>query len=407
MGIMTKVDYLVIGGGAAGFFGAIRIAENQPGAKVLILEKGNALLQKVKISGGGRCNVTHACFIPRELIGFYPRGSRELMGPFNTFQPGDTFGWFAERGVELSTEEDGRVFPSSNSSETIIACFQSQAQKLGVFIHTKEGLTSIVQVGSDWKVETASESYLSPKVLFATGSSKAMWEQLDELGLDIVEPLPSLFTFRCQDSLIEGLAGISFPNIEVATSTFPNKSYVGPLLITHRGFSGPGILKCSAWQARELHETSYQFDLKVNFIGMNTKECLQELRKDREANPKKKLRNSNIFKLPNRFWERLTKELEIDDLFWASVSKVKMIKLAESLCAKKFFINGKNTFKDEFVTCGGVSLKEIDFKKMESKKFPGLHFAGEVLNIDAVTGGFNFQAAWTTSFIAANGMTDS
>ncbi len=401
---MTKIDYLVIGGGAAGFFGAIHLAENQPGAKVLILEKGKALLQKVKISGGGRCNVTHACFIPRELIGFYPRGSRELMGPFNTFQPGDTFEWFAERGVNLVTEEDGRVFPESNTSETIIECFQSQARKLGVEIHTHEGLTSITQDGENWQIQSSKATYLAKKVLIATGSSKAIWDQLGELGLDIVEPRPSLFTFRCQDSLIEGLAGISFPNIEIATSTFPNKSYVGPLLITHRGFSGPGILKCSAWQARELYDTSYQFDLKVNFIGMNTKECLKELRADREANPKKKLRNSNIFELPKRFWERLTKELEIDDLFWASVSKVKMIKLAESLCARRFFINGKNTFKDEFVTCGGISLKEIDFKRMEAKKFPGLHFAGEVMNIDAVTGGFNFQAAWTTSFIAATAM---
>ncbi len=403
---MTNIDYLVIGGGAAGFFGAIRIAENHPGAKVLILEKGKALLQKVKISGGGRCNVTHACFIPRELIGFYPRGSRELMGPFSTFQPGDIFGWFAERGVELITEDDGRVFPASNSSDTIINCFQSEARKNGVEIRTHEGLSSIERQGENWLVETKENKYSSPKILFATGSSKAIWDQLNSLGLEIVSPLPSLFTFRCQDSLIEGLAGISFPNIEVSTSVFPNKNYVGPLLITHRGFSGPGILKCSAWQARELYETSYQFDLKVNFIGMNTQDCLKELRADREVNPKKKLKNSNIFKLPNRFWERLTKELEIDDLFWASVSKVKMIKLTESLCARKFFINGKNTFKDEFVTCGGVSLKEIDFKRMESKKCPGLFFAGEVLDIDAVTGGFNFQSAWTTSYIAANAMSN-
>ncbi len=401
---MVKVDYLVIGGGAAGFFGAIQIAENHPGAKVLILEKGKALLQKVKISGGGRCNVTHACFVPRELIGFYPRGARELMGPFNTFQPGDTFGWFEERGVSLVTEDDGRVFPESNTSETIIDCFQSQAKEHGVDIHCHEGLTSIDQHEGGWKIESSKGIYLAKKVLIATGSSKVVWDHLSKLGLDIVAPLPSLFTFRSQDSLIDGLAGISFPNLEVSTSTFPNKSYVGPLLITHRGFSGPGILKCSAWQARELYETSYQFDLKVNFLGMNTKECLKDLRADREANPKKKLRNSNIFNLPKRFWERLTKELEIDDLFWASVSKVKMIKLAESLCARKFFINGKNTFKDEFVTCGGVSLKEIDFKRMEAKKFPGLHFAGEVLNIDAVTGGFNFQAAWTTSYIAGRAM---
>ena len=404
MGNTLKVDCLVLGGGAAGFFGAINYAQKNPKASVHILEKGKTFLQKVKISGGGRCNVTHACFIPRELTAFYPRGSKELMGPFSRFQPGDTFGWFGDRGINLNTEEDGRVFPDTNDSQTIIDCFTDEARRLGIELHLKEGFTGIAKEGEYWRIDSTRTSYLAKSVLFATGSSKSVWALLEEQGLEIVVPRPSLFTFRCQDSLIEGLAGISFPHLEVSTSLFPNKQYVGPLLITHRGFSGPGILKCSAWQAREMYDTSYQFNLKVNFVGVNHEQCLLDIRAEKEASPKKKIRNTNIYNLPKRFWERLTTELGIDELFWASVSKVQMKALAKNLTAREFFINGKNTFKDEFVTCGGVSLKEIDFRKMESRQFPGLYFAGEVLDIDAVTGGFNFQAAWTTSWIAAQSM---
>lgn len=400
---MMNYDLIVIGGGAAGFFTAINYAMRQPDHRVLILEKNSKTLSKLKVSGGGRCNVTHACFEPRELVKFYPRGNKALRSVFHQFQPGDTIAWFDERGIALKIEEDNRMFPETDDSQTIIDCFLAEAQQYNVKVYTQTGVQSITQDPDTkkWLVKTESSNFQSTALMMASGSSQQVWGLLEQLGHRIEKPVPSLFTFRIKDARLEGLSGISVENTEIWVEK-TNLNECGPLLITHKGLSAPAILKISAWGARQLHDMNYQFQLKVNWLAdFNPEEMKEELIRLKETHPKKTVLNTKAFDLPKRLWEQLCAHAIDTKKNWADLNKKEIHKLAEELCACRFQVNGKNTFKDEFVTCGGIDLNEVDFKNMESKLFPKLYFAGEVLDIDALTGGFNFQAAWSTSWIAA------
>lgn len=395
----SKYDIIVVGGGAAGFFTAITIAEKNKNHKIAILERGKDVLTKVRVSGGGRCNVTHACFVPNDLVKFYPRGERELKGPFNQFCSGDTTEWFANHGVELKIEEDGRMFPVSDSSQTIIDCFIKATEKLKIDVLTLQSVQSIFKKENSWKIDTNSDSFQCQKIVLTTGSNPKIWEMLTHLGHSIVPPVPSLFTFNIKDSRIKDLMGVSaLASVKVKGS---NLKASGPLLITHWGMSGPGILRLSAWGARELFHKNYHFTLQVNWLNETTfEECLEELKELKEINSKKLLSKFCPFDFPKRLWESLTLASEISsELKWADVSKKQLIALAEQLTNGQFQVNGKSTFKEEFVTAGGVDLKEVNFKTMESKLLPNLYLAGEVVNIDAITGGFNFQNAWTGGFI--------
>lgn len=396
---------LIIGGGAAGFFTAIKIAEENPSIKVTILEQGKSVLTKVRISGGGRCNLAHAEFIPRELSKNYPRGQRELLGPFNTFSSGDTMAWFEERGVDVKIEEDGRIFPISDSSQTIIDCFLDACKANGVNILTKRKVLNIYPPEEDnqcWKAICANgESHYGDHLVIATGSSTLMWEQISHLGHTIVPPVPSLFTFNIKDPRIKDLMGLSVPNAEVQIKALKAKNH-GPLLITHWGMSGPGILKISAVKARELYDLNYQFEIRVNWILEKEQDVIAQLAEQKQIQSKKKIHNTQLYQLPKRLWHSLCSYCDINaELRWADLSKKQSNKLVQELCAGIYKVKGKSTFKEEFVTAGGVQLKEVDFKTYESKILYRLYFTGEALDIDAVTGGFNFQAAWTSGFMAA------
>lgn len=395
----SKYDIIVVGGGAAGFFTAINIAEKNKKYKIAILERGKEVLSKVRVSGGGRCNVTHACFIPNDLVKFYPRGERELKGPFNQFCSGDTIEWFSKHGVELKIEDDGRMFPTTDSSQTIIDCFIKATEKLKIDILTLQSVQSIFKKEDSWKIDTNVDSFQCRKIILTTGSNPKIWEMLAHLGHTIIPPVPSLFTFNIKDSRIKDLMGVSaLASVKVKGS---NLKASGPLLITHWGMSGPGILRLSAWGARELFDKNYHFTLQVNWLNEITfEECLDELKELKEVNNKKLISKFCPFDFPKRLWESLTFASTIsNELKWADVSKKQLIVLAEQLTNGQFQVNGKSTFKEEFVTAGGIDLKEINFKTMESKVLPNLYFAGEIVNIDAITGGFNFQNAWTTGFI--------
>ncbi len=398
---------IIIGGGAAGFFTAIRAAECDPDAQVIILEKSKDVLGKVKVSGGGRCNLTHACFIPRELSKFYPRGEKELLGPFNRFACGDTIDWFEKRGVTTKIEEDGRMFPTSDDSQTVIDCLWSAARKAGVKVYTNTPLKSIkapTQVGKTWVIETNNQTLHANKVMLATGSAPSMWDLLAKLGHQIVPPVPSLFTFNIKDPRLSDLLGVSVPLAEVQVDGQKLRSS-GPLLITHWGLSGPAILKLSAWGARELAALNYRFGVRVNWIMSKLESTREDLETLKQEDGRKMVMANAQFGLANRLWKRLVQAAGIrEDKRWADLSKKEIQALAEELTQGRFQVNGKSTFKEEFVTAGGVDLKEVDFKTFESKLFPGLFFAGEVLNIDAITGGFNFQAAWTGGWIAGEAM---
>ena len=394
-------DIILVGGGAAGFFTAINIVEKNPKLKVAILERGKNVLEKVRISGGGRCNVTHACFVPNDLVKFYPRGEKELRGPFHQFCSGDTIEWFEKHGVALKIEDDGRMFPESNSSQTIIDCFLNATQKLGIAILTGQSVQSIFRSDTFWKVETQLETFACQKIVMTSGSNPKMWELLESLGHSIVNPVPSLFTFNIKDPRIKDLMGVSaFASVQVKDTKL---SASGPLLITHWGMSGPGILRLSAWGARILHDKNYQFKIVVNWLNdvdFNAGiEILKELKHDQA---KKAVSKKSPFEFPNRLWESLVLASEIDsETKWADLSRTQLHNLANQLTNAHFQVNGKSTFKEEFVTAGGVDLKEINFKTMESKILPDIYFAGEIVNIDAITGGFNFQNAWTSGFIVA------
>lgn len=396
-----EYDVVLIGGGAAGFFTAIQIAEQCEHLKIAIVERGKEVLSKVRISGGGRCNVTHACFDPKELIQYYPRGSKELLGPFHQFCSGDTVAWFEEHGVSLKIEEDGRMFPQSDSSQTIIDCFLQAARHAGIEILTRTSVQQLYQKDQMWKLDTNRGGIVAKQLVMATGSNPKMWDIIEDLGHTVVAPVPSLFTFNIKDPRIRDLMGVSAPaTVRVLNS---NLEASGPMLITHWGLSGPGILRLSAWGARELADRNYQFDIVVNWLADETLETTATvLQKLKEEHAKKVVSKKSYFHFPNRLWERFVEASGIGaDVKWADLNKKQLQSLASQLTESIFRVNGKSTFKEEFVTAGGIALEEVSFKTMESKRLPQLYYAGEVLNIDAITGGFNFQNAWTTGFIAA------
>ncbi|UQD55885.1 NAD(P)/FAD-dependent oxidoreductase [Flavobacterium sp. K5-23] len=397
-------DIIIVGGGAAGFFTAINIVEKNPKLKVAILERGSEVLQKVRISGGGRCNVTHACFEPNELVKFYPRGEKELRGPFHQFCSGDTIEWFEKHGVELKIEADGRMFPVSNSSQTIIDCFLTATTKLGIQVLTGQSVQSIFKKENVWKIETQSENYIAEKLILATGSNPKIWDMLQTYGHAIVSPVPSLFTFNIKDSRIKELPGVA-AQVTVKVKDTKLES-TGPLLITHWGMSGPAILKLSAWGARTLFEKNYQFTIFVNWLNdMESAETEKILKDLKQEHAKKAVSKKSPFDFPNRLWESLVLASGIEvETKWADLTKIQLQNLVNQLTNATFQVNGKSTFKEEFVTAGGIDLKEINFKTMESKLHENLYFAGEIVNIDAITGGFNFQNAWTSGFILANGI---
>lgn len=401
-------DILIIGGGAAGFFTAINVAEVLPNKRIAILEKAKEGLNKVKISGGGRCNVTHAEFIPKTLTENYPRGEKELLGPFHKFMTGDTFEWFEQRGVPLHIEEDGRVFPVSNSSQTIINCFLNEANKYNVECHYQSNVIKIIPKEKTWEVHTSKEIFQTENLVIATGSSPKVWRMLELIDCEIIPPVPSLFTFHCEDDRLKDLQGMS---TEVAVEVLDKNQKVilksqGPLLVTHWGMSGPAILKLSAWGARKLYAKDYKFLLKINWVPQYSLEAVKNtLQKLQVVEAKKKCNNTSAFNLPKRLWRRLLETSNLSDQRWADLSKKQMYDLILELTAGKYTIDGKSTYKEEFVTAGGLDLKQINFKNFSHKSKQNLYFAGEVLNIDAITGGFNFQNAWTSGYLVAQDLT--
>ncbi|AUC82523.1 NAD(P)/FAD-dependent oxidoreductase [Lacinutrix sp. Bg11-31] len=398
---MIEKDVIIVGGGASGFFAAINIAEQNPGIKVTILERGKEVLTKVKVSGGGRCNVTHAEFIPQDLVTNYPRGEKELLGPFHTFMTGDTIAWFEERGVELKIEEDGRMFPVSNSSQTIIDCFLNEAKKHNVEVLRNEPVVSLVHQENSWIVNTKTDSLVCKKLIIATGSNPKIWKVLENLGHTVTSPVPSLFTFNIKDDRIKDIPGVVAKNVNVKVVD-SNLESDGPLLITHWGMSAPSILKLSAFGALELAKRAYKFTIEVNFINTDYNIAILQLNDIKKELNKKKIINYTQFDLPKRLWHQLVLASQIDlETRWADCTKVQIENLAKQLTTAIFNVDGKSTFKEEFVTAGGVNLKEVNFKTFESKLHEDLYFVGEVLNIDAVTGGFNFQNAWTGAYIVS------
>ena len=396
---------MVIGGGAAGFFTAINAKEMNPELDITILEKGKEVLQKVKISGGGRCNVTHACFEPKELVQFYPRGEKELLGPFHQFMTGDTFEWFENNGIPLKIEKDNRVFPESNSSQTIIDCFLGKTKALGIPVLKNHGVNSIKKQADSWLVTTKEQQFVCDAVVMAAGSSKKVWELSKALRHSIISPVPSLFTFNIKDSRIKDLLGISVPNATVQLED-TNLEASGPLLITHWGMSGPAILKLSAFGARVLAEKNYEYQVQVNWLSRPTHKIVNVLLNLKKKHSKKQVIVRSPFEeIPKRLWERFVLATTIKTTFnWADVSHEQIDALANQLTKSVYIAKGKSTFKEEFVTAGGVDLREINFKNFESKLQNNLFFVGEVLNIDAVTGGFNFQNAWTGGWLCAKAL---
>jgi predicted Rossmann fold flavoprotein len=401
-------DVVIAGGGPAGFFAAIRCSESNPNLRVLIIEKSSQTLGKILVSGGGRCNVTHACFDPAQLVNFYPRGGAALRGAFTRFQPADTVKWFAERGVKLKTEPDNRMFPVTDSSETIADCLREAEKLAGVKVQTG---TSLLQVEKSpmagfrlGVVKEGQDSVIHTKrLLIATGGNSKIWETLKAFGHTVEEPVPSLFTFNVKDKRIDGLAGVALEDVTLKMDSLTQR---GPLLITHWGLSGPAVLKLSAWGARILFDKKYRSALTINWLGDYRLDAALEVlqrNKDWHENARKKVAAQPAFsQIPIRLWKQLTQF--VGDKNWGDLSKAELRKLAEELTAGQFEISGKGQFKEEFVTCGGVKLNEVDFKTMQSRVVPDLFFAGEMLNIDGLTGGFNFQSAWTTGWLAGNSL---
>jgi len=397
---------IVVGGGAAGVFAAISAAEG--GARVTLLERGPQFLSKVRISGGGRCNVTHACFDARDFSRRYPRGDKELIGPFHRFQASDTVAWFASRGVQLKTEPDGRMFPTTDSSQTIIDCLMHAAKEARVELHRNSGVEGVKRVGNGFEVQlSVGASLRCERLLLATGGcrSAALGQLAVSLGHTLQPPVPSLFTLQIEAPWLHALAGVSVEHAEVSV---PNTGLQerGPLLVTHWGLSGPVILRLSAWGARKLNELDYQFPLHVNWLPqLNREQIAGELQSRRQSQGARLVMNAPIAPLTARLWEALVLAAGlVREARWASLSRAQHRALVRQLGGTEFVVTGKSLNKDEFVTCGGVCLSEVNFKTMESRICPGLYFAGELLDIDGITGGFNFQAAWTTGWIAGRAM---
>lgn len=406
-----KYDLIVIGGGAAGFFGAIQAAELKVGLRVLVLEKTSKLLSKVRISGGGRCNVTHKCSNPFELAHHYPRGERALKTVFKIYNVQHVVDWFFSKGVNLKAEADGRMFPVTDSSESIISCFLKEANRLHVNILTGTGTPEIERNEEYFSVRIENgDSFQAPKLLIAVGGNINIhfYDWITDLGHTIRKPIPSLFTFNDNESNFKDLMGISVPDAEVkiVSTKFSQR---GPLLITHWGLSGPAVIKLSAWAAEYLHEVNYHFDVLVSWVGpVKEEEFRTGIIEHKKTKGKQKVVTNPMFSLSQRLWQRLCQLSEIEESkTWNDLSLKGLNKLIEHLIRCPFHLKGKTTFKEEFVTCGGVDLKEINLDTMESKLVKNLYFAGEVLNIDGETGGFNFQAAWSTAFLAARSIAAS
>lgn len=402
---------VVIGGGAAGFFCAINAARLHPNLDVCILEKSNKLLAKVKVSGGGRCNTTHACFEIPELVQKYPRGQNFLKKTFHWFNTNDTIQWFAERGVDLKTEADGRMFPKSNESQTIIDCLLKEADKYKVQVQIQTAVEKIsINEAGVFLLQTTSKTLEANYVCVATGGfpKAQQFDFITNLGHHIEAPVPSLFTFNMPGNPITELMGVSVPEAQVKIAGSKIMA-TGPLLITHWGMSGPAILKCSAWGARELANVGYQFTIRVNWIPTYAEQDLRTawpLIRAEQGNTK--MGGRNPFELPSRLWLHLLTLSGIDaGASWATLTSGGQNKLILALTAFECKVSGKTTFKDEFVTCGGIKLSEIDANSMQSKLHKGLYFAGEIMDIDGITGGFNFQNAWTSGWIAAKSIAEA
>ncbi len=394
----------IIGGGAAGIFSAITCAETNPHAKIIVFEKNNNLLSKVKISGGGRCNVTHACFDNDVLREYYPRGKKELRNPFLQFSTKETIEWFQKHGVKLKTESDGRIFPKTDDSQTIIDCLLQKIYQLRIHIKMRSGISSIIKRETGFELTLQNkEKFLCDKVIVATGGNPEIknYEWLTQIGINIISPVPSLFTFNIPNSPFKGLEGISVNPCSVKILS-TSLQQTGALLLTHWGVSGPAVLTLSAFGARVLKEMNYQFSISLNFFPAKTEKEVEEyFHQLKKEHPTKTIINTKIDVLSQRLWERICTISEIgDDVRWVNLSKQQMQKILRTIFHCELFVQGKTTFKEEFVTAGGVDLKEVEMKTLESKKISGLFFAGEILNIDGVTGGFNFQNAWTTGWIA-------
>ncbi|NMG09565.1 NAD(P)/FAD-dependent oxidoreductase [Brasilonema sp. UFV-L1] len=409
---MKPLRVIVVGGGAAGFFGAIAAAKANPHAQVTILEASRQVLVKVRISGGGRCNVTQACFDPSGLVQNYPRGGKALLGAFTRFQAKDTVAWFATHGVPLKTEADGRMFPITDSSETIVNCLINTAKTAGVHIRTGTLIVAVKPLSTHFEISLKSGEVLEcNSLLLATGSNPIGYKIAQKLGHTIEPPVPSLFTFNIIDEKVLKLAGISVNPVRLRLSIpgHPQLEQTGPLLITHWGFSGPAVLKLSAWGARVLHSNNYQATLLVSWLPhLKPEEVRQKLLAVKNEVAKRAIALHRGVDLPHRLWQYIISRAGVTkEDRWAELSNKTLNLLVQELTQGHYQIKGKGVFKEEFVTCGGVNLKEVNFKTMESRLVPGLHFAGEILDIDGVTGGFNFQSAWTTGYLAGLGAVNS
>jgi predicted Rossmann fold flavoprotein len=398
----------IVGGGAAGFFAAIACARANPGNQISIYERGPEFLTKVRISGGGRCNVTHACFDPRAMSESYPRGERALIGPLNRFSPGDAVEWFEERGVKLKTESDGRMFPVTDSSETVIECLFNEAKAAGVRLLTRSGVETVHAGSGGFELDFGGGiTAHADRLLLATGGSRSAVgaEIARSLGHTLAPAVPSLFSFHIAEPWLRLLPGVSVQNVEASVPETRLRER-GPLLITHNGVSGPAILRLSAWGARVLHSLDYTFNLRVNWLpDLNEEKIRAHFQGMRDSNPNRLVTNSAIAPLPARLWEQLAFAADVrPDTRWTTLSRASANLLAGLLTGTELAVNGKSLNKEEFVTCGGIDLREVDFKTMQSRVTPGLYFAGELLDLDGITGGFNFQAAWTTGWIAGNAM---
>lgn len=400
MNLKNQYHIIILGGGAAGFFTAINSKEKNPHLSVAILEKGQNVLSKVRISGGGRCNVTNMCPDLQEFVKHYPRGEKELRGPFQRFANQETIQWFEQRGVPLKAQEDGRVFPKSDRSESIIQCFLDQARHLNIPIFTEQSVVDFHKNEAGlWEIKTAQHTIWAEKLVVTTGSNSKMWQLIAKLGHTIITPSPSLFSFNIPDPKLHEMMGIAWP-VVVKIKDHPLQSE-GNMLITHWGLSGPAILKLSAWGSKILAENQYHFTLLVNWVqNKSYDEIYKELNHNRILFPKRSILKNPHFGFTHRLWEYLVSKAAISEkVNYAEISKTSLQNLAKQLSQTAYTVNGKSTFKDEFVTAGGIDLKEVNFKTMESKLIPNLFFAGEVLDIDAITGGFNFQNAWTGGWI--------